>query len=301
MVKVNEKIVSTNIKREINTFTLKKIFDAKAASELAGLLYKGDRSKYTTKRGNFKIPAKEVWEILSQYWDYDFALKFVRQKLSSQNAIGCYTYSKWNGYISSEKNYVKELQKLQNGLEKYEWQSKQGNIDQKIQLINRKQKISQRDRERQVKMMALNQLSITKLNTLRNDFIEYLLFLNNEKMFPTLKHSSGVDYFIDGVPFDQKVSKGLGENFVREHGLENSLTVARNNKDKLAISLFNNQDTFRFDNSSVNRIFIVFTDTDISPSEVRFKLKQVQWGQPMSLMGCLNGKVIPFQCHCVLI
>ena len=298
---MSDKIVSTNIKREINTFTLKKIFDAPSARELAGLLYKGDRDKYTTKRGNFKIPSKEVWEILSQYWDYEFALQFVRHKLSSQNAIGCYNYSKWNGYISSEKNYIKELQKLQNGLEKYEWQCKQGSIDQKIQLINRKQKISQRDRERQVKMMALNQLSITKLNTLRNDFIEYLLFLNNEKMFPTLKHSSGVDYFIDGIPFDQKVSKGLGENFVREHGLENSLTVARNNKDKLAISLFNNQDTFRFDNSSVNRIFIVFTDTDISPSEVRFKLKQVQWGQPMSLMGCLNGKVIPFHCHCVLI
>lgn len=298
---MSDKIVSTNIKREINIFTLKKIFDAPSARELAGLLYKGNRDKYTTKRGNFKIPSKEVWEILSQYWDYEFALKFVRHKLSSQNAIGCYNYSKWNVYISSEKNYIKELQKLQNGLEKYEWQSKQGNIDQKIQLINRKQKISQRDRERQVKMMALNQLSITKLNTLRNDFIEYLLFLNNEKMFPTLKHSSGVDYFIDGVPFDQKVSKGLGGSFVKDYGIDESLTFARTHKDKLAISLFNNQDTFRFDNSSVNRIFVVFTDTDISPSEVRFKLKQVQWGQPMSLMGCLNGKAIPFQCHCVLI
>ena len=120
-------------------------------------------------------------------------------------------------------------------------------------------------------------------------------------MFPTLKHSSGVDYFIDGVPFDQKVSKGLGGSFVKDYGIDESLTFARNHKDKLAISLFNNQDTFRFDNSSVNRIFVVFTDDDISPSEVRFKLKQVQWGQPMSLMGCLNGKPIPFQCHCVLI
>ena len=42
-------------------------------------------------------------------------------------------------------------------------------------------------------------------------------FKNNSEVFPTLKHSAGLDYFVDGVPYDQKVSRSLGAMFKKDY------------------------------------------------------------------------------------
>ena len=58
-----------------------------------------------------------------------------------------------------------------------------------------------------VKVAAVKYRRIKEINTVRNDFIETLIFEKNNNILPTLNHRRGVDFFINGVSFDQKVAK----------------------------------------------------------------------------------------------
>ncbi len=56
------------------------------------------------------------------------------------------------------------------------------------------------------------------MNTVRNDFIKTLIFEKNKNILPTLNHRRGVDFFINGQSFDQKVAKSPTNEFKRKYG-----------------------------------------------------------------------------------
>lgn len=90
-----------------------------------------------------------------------------------------------------------------------------------------------------------------RLTTTRNDLCELLLIHNNLEVMPTLKHISGVDYFIDGIAYDQKVSISTGAYQVPKD-------IRKIDKYELAKTLLENQTSGRFNNC--NRVFVVFVD-----------------------------------------
>ena len=277
MNKTEEKKLSQNIKKEINRYTLKKIFKVDTAKDLAETLFVlggGDKNPYTVKsgkyKGRFKIPKSQVFDVIIQYWDYNIALQFARKELVSVLPNGKYKYDKYNHYRTAERNY-----RLESGKENF-WANRQGNLDQTIQQINRRSCISQKTREKLVMEMALNQLNVTYFNSLRNDFIEYEILKNNPEIFPTLKHSSGLDYFVDGVPYDQKVSRSLGSMFEKDYDShDEAIEEARNNPGKLAQSLFENQDIYRLEKGDIcNRLYVVYLD-ESSFENIKFSTRRI--------------------------
>ena len=273
----SENKLSQDIRKSINRFTLKKIFTLETAKDLAEkllILAGGDKTPYIPKggknKGKFRVPKAQAFDVIIEYWDYNFALQFARKELVSVLPNGKYKYDKYNHYRTAERNYREESQK-----ENF-WANRQGNLDQSIQQINRKPGISRRNREKLVQEMALNQLNVTYFNGLRNDFIEYEIFKNNFEVFPTLKNSAGLDYFVDGVPYDQKVSRSLGLAFESKYNShEEAVFEARKNPKILAQSLFENQDTYRLEKGDIcNRLYVVYLD-ESSFENIKFVTRKI--------------------------
>lgn len=277
MNKTEEKKLSQNIKKEINRYTVKKIFTTETAKDLAEKLFilaGGDKEPYKLKTGKnkglFRIPKAKAYDIIIEHWDYNIALQFARNELMTVLPNGKYKYDKYNQYRTAERNY--RLESQQDNF----WANRQGNLDQTIQQINRRYCISRRTREKLVVEMALNQLSVTHFNALRNDFIEYEIFKNNSEVFPTLKHSAGLDYFVDGVPYDQKVSRSLGAMFEKDYDShDEAVKAARKNPNKLAQSLFENQDVYRLEKGDIcNRLYVVYLD-ESSFENIKFSTRRI--------------------------
>lgn len=292
---VSKKVISQNIKESIDEFTLKKIYPVSAAKELAKILYilKGkDKSIFTKKRGKnsgkFDIPNKKVWEVLVECWDYGIALRFTRKELTLMDGTGRYIYDKFDSYTSAETQYRNEFKNIEQ-----DWLVSQGNLNQYIQQVKRKKGIPERERQRLVTTATLNAYQRSRFTEIRNDFIEYEIFKNNDNIFPTLKNSAGVDYFLDGVPFDQKVSSGLGRSFISEFDSEEeAVSAALTNPDKLALSLFENQDVSRLETTNLNRLYVIFLDGGL-PDNIKFKSLSVSKLKSYNLKFKLNKTQYP--------
>ena len=50
-------------------------------------------------------------------------------------------------------------------------------------------------------------------DVVRNDFIGTLIFEKNENIIPTFGHHRGLDFFIDGISYDQKVARSVTNEF----------------------------------------------------------------------------------------
>ena len=87
-----------------------------------------------------------------------------------------------------------------------------------------------------------------------NSFAESFVFEQDESVFPTLGHTSGVDYFINGEPYDQKTSSSVGGKFKNEYG-DNWKSVALESPELVAKSLYEYQGADRF--GYQNRVLVV--------------------------------------------
>jgi len=75
-------------------------------------------------------------------------------------------------------------------------------------------------KDSKVKNAAIKYRRIKEINTKRNDYLESLIFLKNDNIIPTLAHTRGVDFFINGVSFDQKVSRSVTNEFKKDFGVD---------------------------------------------------------------------------------
>ena len=114
-------------------------------------------------------------------------------------------------------------------------------------------------------------------NTLRNDYIEYLMFLADEDIIPTFSHRGGIDFYIHGLGFDQKVSRSVTNQFMDKHG-EKWRDVALENPFEVAEFLMVLGDEARF--SNVPRLFVIDVDGSYELEGIENKVQVINFDSP---------------------
>jgi len=137
-----------------------------------------------------------------------------------------------------------------------------------------------------------------EINTVRNDFIETLIFEKNNNILPTLNHCRGVDFFINGQSFDQKVAKSPTNEFKRKYKNDWKLKAIKNPQ-IVAGYLYKYQDEGSFgadyrllivyldENVAVDRIKKIIDNFDLDkPREITFSYKHKTQGTKTYKVSC---------------
>lgn len=262
-----------DIKRTINSDIVKKIFSNKI-NAMEFLLLHG----YVLKELRKKSP-RELFDEIVRIWDYDDAKDKIRNLFQSKQKF-------LNGLKGEEtiSILIEEWESL--GFGSIKWPFSQGQFDNFVQSLN-SEKSSREEKDQKVKSAAVRYRRIKELNTERNDFLETLIFLKNNNIIPTLSHNRGVDFFIDGVSYDQKVARSPTNEFKRDFG-ENWKQFAIENPIKVAEYLYKFQDEGRFGASP--RLFIVYLDEEISPLRIKRIIEDTSLENPLEVIFDFNHK-----------
>lgn len=229
----------------------------------------------TIKRGKntgkqvLDLNTKELWKTIVDSWDYDIAKEIVRTIFKK-------TEKYKNGKEAEEamKVLIKEWQALKLG--DIAWPFSQGAFDEFVQSIN-SGKEDGLFKDEKVKIAAVKYRRIKEINTVRNDFIETLIFEKNKNILPTLNHRQGIDFFINGISFDQKVAKSPTREFKR-HFKDNWREHAIKNPKLVAEYLYKHQDEGRF--GANPRLLVVYIDEDVSISRIREIINRTDLNNP---------------------
>jgi len=235
---------------------------------------------------NFKIPNRgknkglsvldinpeDIWKIVVDSWDYQISKKVIRSLFKETEK-----YSNGKEANAVMDLLIKEWETLKLG--KIEWPFSQGDFDGFVQRIN-SEKSHGLIKDKKVKVAAVKYRRIKEINTVRNDFIETLIFEKNQNILPTLNHRRGVDFFIDGISFDQKVAKSPTNQFKnsfkenwREKAIENPALVAQ--------YLYTYQDEGRF--GADPRLLVVYIDEDVSIQRIREIVNHSNLDEPIEI------------------
>jgi hypothetical protein len=117
-------------------------------------------------------------------------------------------------------------------------------------------------------------------NTLRNDYLEYLIFNADQDIIPTFSHRGGIDFYIHGIGFDQKVSRSVTTQFMDAHG-DNWREVALAQRYEVAKYLMELGDEARF--SNVPRLFIIDVDGSYELDGVEDKVNGLSFDEPYNV------------------
>jgi len=294
-----------NIKKNMSEDIAKKIFGKKENAEIYLLELANKKNiKLKTKvisKGKNKgktvlnYSTSELWKKIVQEWDYDIALKIIRNLFKNTNK-----YKNGKDADNAMKVLISEWNKLSLG--KIEWPFSQGAFDDFVQRIN-SEKSSGTEKDNKVKIAAVKYRRIKEINTVRNDFIETLIFEKNDNILPTLNHRRGVDFFINGESFDQKVAKSPTNEFKRKFK-DNWRNVAINNPEKVAEFLYKYQDEGRFGADS--RLLIVYLDEDVSVETIKNKIDNFDLNKPLNITftykhKTLGEKTYKVSCYIILL
>lgn len=262
-----------DIKRTINQDIVKKIFSNKANAieflELYG--YSHRDLKNTTP--------KDLFNEIVKIWNYNDAKDKIRAIFQNK--------PKFKNALKSEETIdilINEWKSLNLG--EIKWPFSQGQFDAFVQSLNAENS-TRAVKDEKVKSAAVRYRRIKELNTERNDFLEMLVFLKNQNIIPTLSHNRGVDFFIDGISYDQKVARSPTNEFKRNFG-ENWKQVAIENPAMVAKFLYQFQDEGRFGASP--RLFIVYLDEEITPLRVKQIIENISLETPLEVIFDFNHK-----------
>lgn len=216
--------------------------------------------------------ADEAYQLIVQHWEYASAYTIIRDIFKA-------TPKYQKGLLGEEniKVLLSEWKKL--GLGNIEWPFSQGQFDAFVQQINSSSD-ARNLKDEKVKDAAIRYRRIKEINTERNDYLETLIFLNNENVLPTLHHSKGVDFFIDGISYDQKVAKSPTNEFKRKYG-DAWMLEAIKNPEIVAEYLYTYQDEGRFGHEP--RLFIVYLDENIEPIKIKKIIETNKLVKPYSI------------------
>ena len=222
---------------------------------------------------------KEIWEAVIKNWDYDKSLLTIRELFTQTNK-----YKLGKEAIDSLKILYNEWDELNFG--KIDWPFSQGKFDEFVQRIN-SQNNDRIEKDNKVKEAAVRYRRIKEINTLRNDFLETLIFEKNEKILPTLNHIRSVDFYIDGQAYDQKVARSPTKEFKKKYG-ENWKDVAIKNPEIIAEYLYIYQDEGRF--GANPRLLVVYLDEDLGANEIEQIIKKTDLTNPIEITFTYNHK-----------
>lgn len=265
-----------DIKRTINQDIVKKIFSNKANAVAFLELYDGYE-----RRALIKQSSNELFSEIVKIWNYNDAKDKIRHIFKS--------LPKFQNGLNGEENIailLEEWRTLELG--KLNWPFSQGQFDSFVQTLNAENN-TRSEKDEKVKLAAVKYRRIKELNTERNDFLETLVFLKNDNIIPTLSHIRGVDFFIDGVSYDQKVSRSPTNEFKRDFG-EHWKTTAIEHPEKVAEYLYKYQDEGRF--GANPRLLIVYLDEDISPIRIQQIIENTNLVTPFTISFDFNHKDI---------
>lgn len=256
------------ISKSITINEIKKIFSNKEEKiEYLNRLYKREDIKK-----DIPTTIKKINDTIIETWNYEESKATIREIFKGTE--------KYKNSKASDKlleNMMEEWKELDLG--ELKWPFKALGFDQYIQRINCR-KITEEEKDEIVKKDIVKFRRIKKINTFRNDFIEYLIVENNDNIIPTLKHSRGVDFYINGFPYDQKVSKSVTQEFKdcygnkwRDKAIENPQIVAE--------YLYKYQDEQRF--GIEPRLLIVYLDEDIDNKNIIKCVEKVNFSKPINI------------------
>ncbi len=278
-----------DLKNNFSTDTAKKIFGNKenATTFLLALQSKKDFKlpfRMITRGQNkgqkvLDLTTQELWTSIVKNWDFEIGEKIIRELFIQSEK-----------YQSGKKSYevmqilLEEWQKLQLG--EISWPFSQGDFDGFVQRINSEHNTGF-EKDEKVKTASVKYRRIKEINTVRNDFIETLIFEKNINILPTLNHRRGVDFFINGISFDQKVAKSPTNQFKRKYG-EGWKKEAISNPEKVAEYLYKYQDEGRFGADS--RLLVVYLDEDVSIDKIAETIENTDLENPLEITFEYNHK-----------
>lgn len=232
-------------------------------------------------KGNqvLKLNTNDKWDKIVETWDYEVAIEIVRELFK--------TTQKYNNGLNSNDTmqvYLAEWEELDLG--EFSWPFSQGDFDGFVQQINAV-KLSASDKDEKVKAASVKYRRVKEINTVRNDYIETLVFIKNENIIPTLSHRRSVDFFINGISFDQKVAKSPTNQFKTKHG-DNWKNEAIEHPEIVAEYLYKLQDEGRFGCDS--RLLVVYLDEDVSLERITEIIEDTDLTQPLKVKFTFNHK-----------
>lgn len=162
--------------------------------------------------------------------------------------------------LIGDKDLIQELHKVK----EFSWGVVQGQLDQKIQAQYVRRIVRYNDLINSVKAKLHNDITSYVICTWYNHWTTVLIeehISQHPKVIPTLKNIKGIDIFVDGQPFDLKITY-LPRGYPAQSAL--------NNPTDLAIWMYENQGAQRF--GSDNRLFVILLDA--KHPEESWKLKR---------------------------
>jgi len=167
-----------------------------------------------------------------------------------------------------------------------DWPFSQGQFNSFVQRLNHQDQ-TRTIKDTKVKEAAVKYRRIKELNTERNDFIETLIFLSNDNIIPTLAHTRGVDFFVNGISYDQKVARSPTEKFKLDFG-EKWKQQAIEKPELVAQYLYKYQDEGRFGSSP--RLLIVYLDEEITPLRIKDIIENTNLDSPLEITFDFNHR-----------
>lgn len=246
----------------------------------------------TQKNIPYGKSANSINEAIITTWDYTISKKIIREMFTETQ--------KYKEAANCHKKIDLAIQDWHNtDLGPFEWPFSAMNFDKRVVAINRME-ISEKQKDALLSYEVIKFRRIKDINTMRNDYIEYLIISQNDNIIPTLTHRNGVDFYIDGKPYDQKVSKSVGKEFINTYG-NNYRDIAIKHPELVAKSLYEHQDGERFDDQP--RLYIVYLDDNISNQQIEKLLSNINFTEPYTIeFDYYHAHVLEHhQTHCFII
>lgn len=271
-----------NLNNNFSTDIAKKIFGNKNNAETFLLelqkIKNFDLPFRTITRGKnlgkkvLKLPTNDLWTKIVEFWDFNNGESIIRKMFIQTDK-----YKSGKDSHTTMNVLLEEWKKLK--FDKVSWHFSQGDFDGFVQRVNSEKK-SGFEKDEKVKYAAVKYRRIKEINTVRNDFIEILIFEKNKNILPTLNHRRGVDFFIDGISFDQKVAKSPTNEFKKKYG-DDWKKYAIKNPGKVAEYLYKYQDEGRFGADS--RLLVVYLDEDVSIDKIAKTIEEIDLENPLEI------------------
>ena len=279
-----------NIKDTISSETIKKILGNASMG----------RKFYNNLTGDelpSNLKANKIWEKIVGCWNYNKALKIVRDLFKESE--------KYKNGKSSEQALDILLEEWENkefGSVEWPFAQAPNSFDNFVQRVNNKN-IGRDEKDKRVIDASVRYRRIKEINTTRHDFIETLIFEKNKNIMPTLVHSKGMDFFIDGVQFDQKISKSPTKEFVRDFNCsENIQEACEENPAEVAKYLYTYQNEIRFDYKP--RLYVVYLEENIEAKKIKEIVDRTNLEIPLDISFSYefkNAGIKTFKTKCFII
>lgn len=271
-----------NIKYSIDKETVKLMLGSvdNQISFILSLTEKWGVPTKTNRKGHVVLDTKKLGptdEFICKNWDYEVCKPVLREMFTKTEK-----YNRGKNGKELFKSFKEQYK--QKGYTDYRWPFISGQFDNyavKAIVYPAVGDISTFDNNLIRVQQDVEKFSYLKIfNTLRNDYLEYLIFHSDEDIIPTFSHRGGLDFFIHGMGYDQKVSRSVTNQFMEKHGddwrnkaLENPLEVAK--------FLMELGDESRF--SNVPRLFVIDVDGSYELDGIEEMVSTVNFQEPQSV------------------